>query len=175
MSNHKWTLGLVGILLVFCYFLYQFLANTLIIDRLVHQMEPGKPANNSLKHLILISQELDNPYWRSVEQGAKEAVDKLGMELEYRGPVRNNLLEQMKIIEKSIAAKPDALIVQGINDPQFNVWISKAKAQGIAVITVDTDVPESRRLAYVGTDNIEAGKRIGELSVKDAGEKGKSV
>ncbi|NRF90143.1 substrate-binding domain-containing protein [Paenibacillus frigoriresistens] len=173
MSKKKWTVGLIGIFLVFCYFLYQFLTSTLKIDHLVGQMEQSKIEDKGIEHVVLIAQEIDNPFWRTVELGAKEAAAKLGMKIDYMGPIRINPAEQMNLLEKSIAAKPDAIIVQGIKEQRYDLLISKAIDQGIPVITVDADEPASRRLAYVGTDNWEAGKRMGELVVKDAGGKGR--
>jgi ribose transport system substrate-binding protein len=173
MSHKNWTLGLIGIIFVCCYFLFQFLSSTIKIDHLVGQMEQSKVGNKPIKHVVLIAQELDNPFWRTVEKGAKEAAAQLGMKIDYMGPIRNNPSEQTKLLEKSIAAKPDAILVQGIKEKKYDLLISKAIDEGIPVITVDADEPASRRLAYVGTDNSEAGKRMGELVVKDAGGKGR--
>jgi ribose transport system substrate-binding protein len=173
MSNKKWIVGLTGIVLIFCYFLFQLLSSTYKIDHLVGQMEQSKVENKGVKHVVLIAQEIDNPFWRTVEMGAKEAAAQLGMKIDYIGPIRINPAEQMNLLEKSIAAKPDAIFVQGIKEPRYDLLISKAIDQGIPVITVDADEPASRRLAYVGTDNWEAGKRMGELVVKDAGGKGR--
>jgi ribose transport system substrate-binding protein len=173
MSNKKWIAGLTGIVLIFCYFLFQLLSSTYKIDHLVGQMEQSKVENKGVKHVVLIAQEIDNPFWRTVEMGAKEAAAQLGMKIDYIGPIRINPAEQMNLLEKSIAAKPDAIFVQGIKEPRYDLLISKAIDQGIPVITVDADEPASRRLAYVGTDNWEAGKRMGELVVKDAGGKGR--
>jgi ribose transport system substrate-binding protein len=172
MSNKKWTVGLLGIFLVFCYFLFQFLFSTHQIDNLVRQMELSKVEDKSIKHVVLIAQELDNPFWRTVEQGAEEAAVPLGMKIDYMGPIRINPVEQMNLLEKSIAAKPDAILVQGIKELKYALLINKAIDQGIPVLTLDADEPKSRRLAYVGTDNREAGKRMGELVVKAAGGKG---
>jgi ribose transport system substrate-binding protein len=173
MSNKNWTLGLMVILfLVVLYFLFQFLSSTLKVDHLVQQMEQSKVEDKPIKHVVLIAQELDNPVWRTVEKGAKEAAVQLGMKIDYRGPIRINPSEQANLLEKAIAAKPDAILLQGIMEQEYNLLIGKAIDQGIPVITVDADEPGSRRLAYVGTDNREAGKRMGELVVKDAGGKG---
>lgn len=168
MLNKNWTLGLSGILLVFCCFLFQFVSSTLKIDHLVQEMDQSGAWNTPMKHVVLIAQELDNPFWRLVEKGAKEAAEQHGMEIDYMGPLRINPSEQTRLLKKAIAAKPDAILVQGIKDQQYVQLINKAIDQGIPVITVDTDEPESRRLAYVGTNNKEAGKRMGELVVKDA-------
>ncbi len=68
MSNRKWTVGLSAIFLVFCYFLVQFLSSTITIERLVQQMQQSKADNRNVKHVVLISQELDNPYWRTMQK-----------------------------------------------------------------------------------------------------------
>ncbi|KRE97689.1 LacI family transcriptional regulator [Paenibacillus sp. Soil766] len=163
MRNRSWTLSLLGLFLVFCYVMLQFLISTVHIGQLVGQMEPHSEAQQPFKHIVLIAQELDNPFWRTVEKGASEAAVSHGMKIDYLGPIRINPAEQTSLLEKSIAAKPDALLVQGIKEPQYDRLISKAIDQGIPVITLDADEPDSRRLTYVGTDNREAGRRMGEL------------
>jgi ribose transport system substrate-binding protein len=40
----------------------------------------------------------------------------------------------------------------------FQAEINKAVAQGIPVICVDADVPDSKRVLYIGTDNLKAGR-----------------
>ncbi|MGZ9585997.1 substrate-binding domain-containing protein [Paenibacillus marinisediminis] len=142
------------------------------IDHLVQEMNQSGVENTPSKHVVLIAQELDNPFWRMVEQGAKEAAEQYGMEIDYMGPIRINPSEQTRLLKKAIAAKPDAILVQGIKDQQYIQLINQAIDLGIPVITVDADAPESRRLAYVGTNNKEAGKRMGELVVKDAAGRG---
>ncbi|NQX61679.1 substrate-binding domain-containing protein [Paenibacillus qinlingensis] len=174
MRNKGWTFGLLGLFLVFCYVMLQFLISTMHIGQLVGQMEPHSEAEKPLfKHIVLIAQELDNPFWRTVEKGASEAAASRGMKIDYLGPIRINPEEQMSLLEKSIAAKPDALLVQGIKEPQYDLLISKAIDQGIPVITLDADEPNSRRLTYVGTDNREAGRRMGELVAGAATGKGR--
>lgn len=172
MSNRKWNLGLLILFAVFVCLLLQFLFSALRIRGLVRDLEAHGAAGDKPRHVVLISQELDNPFWRSVEQGAAEASRQYGMELEYTGPSRINAAEQVKLLEKAIAAKADAVLVQGIGDPQYRNLIDKAAAQGIPVIAVDTDEPGSKRLTYVGTDNLEAGKRMGELVAQSAGNAG---
>ncbi|WP_461479734.1 sugar-binding protein [Paenibacillus sp. PvR148] len=157
--------------IIFSCLLLSFLFSTLRIRELVQPLKSGGTGGDA-RHIVLIPQELDNPFWRSVEQGAREASEKYGMTLEYIGPFRIHPPEQIKLLEKTIATKADAILIQGINDPHYRTLIDKAMDQGIPVITVDTDEPGSRRLSYVGTDNLEAGKKMGELVVKAAGSQG---
>lgn len=174
MSFRKWNLGHLVLILFFIFaaLLLQFFFSSLRIRALVEPLDAGKPAGEGTRHIVLISQERDNPFWQSIEQGAREASRQYGMELENVGPFRVNPAEQFKLLEKTIAAKADGILVQGINDPKYRQLIDKAAGQGIPVITVDTDEPGSRRLSYAGTDNTEAGKRMGELIVQASGGKG---
>lgn len=172
MSNQKWKIAILLLFALFAFLLLQFLLSTIRIRALVKPPEAGPPNGQTARHVVLISQEMDNPYWRSIEQGAREAAGQFGMELEYTGPNRINPAEQIRLLEKAIAAKADAVLAQGIGDPQYRRLIDKAVSQGIAVIAVDTDEPGSRRLSYVGTDNSAAGERMGELVAQAASGQG---
>ncbi|NOU96863.1 substrate-binding domain-containing protein [Paenibacillus sp. LMG 31456] len=171
MSNRNWNQTLFIVFIIFACLLLQFLFTTLRIRELVRPLTSNSGENTS-RHVVLISQELDNPYWRSIEQGAREASKQYGINMEYLGPFRINPAEQTKLLEKAIAAKADAVLVQGINDLNYRALIDKAADRGIPVITVDTDEPGSRRLSYVGTNNWEAGTNMGELVVQAAGKRG---
>jgi ribose transport system substrate-binding protein len=172
MSNRKWNIGIAILFIVFSSLLLSFLFSTLRIRELLQPILSSQASDKVPYHVVLLSQELDNPYWRSIEQGAREASSKYGMQLAYTGPLRINPNEQIKLLEKAIAAKADALLVQGINDPQFVDLINQAVSKHIPVITIDTDEPSSQRLSYVGTNNLEAGKTMGNLVAKAAGHKG---
>ncbi|MFU1795193.1 substrate-binding domain-containing protein [Paenibacillus azoreducens] len=168
MTNRKWSLALIVLIVIFGFVLLRFLSSSLKVDDLVWQIGQSNTADPSLKHVVLIAQELDNPFWREMEQGANEAAGKLGMKIDYTGPIRINPSEQARLLEKAIAAKPDGILLQGIGNSDYDRLIGKAIDQGIPVLTVDADEPESPRLAYVGTDNREAGKRMGELVLSNA-------
>lgn len=172
MSNRKWNIGIAILFIVFSSLLLSFLFSTLRIRELLQPILSNEASDKEPYHVVLLSQELDNPYWRSIEQGAREASTKYGMQLAYTGPLRINPNEQIKLLEKAIAAKADALLVQGINDPQFVDLINQAVSERIPVITIDTDEPSSRRLTYVGTNNLDAGKIMGGLVATAAGHKG---
>ncbi|CQR57114.1 substrate-binding domain-containing protein [Paenibacillus riograndensis] len=173
MSNRKWIFALIPLFLLFAWLLAQFTLSFLQIHRLVEPLKAASPsAAGSGPKVVLISQELDNYFWRSIEQGARKAAASYAMRLDYIGPDRINPAEQIKLLDKTIASKPDAILIQGLNNPDYRRLIDKATGLGIPVITVDTDEPESERVAYVGTDNERAGRQMGELVVQASGERG---
>lgn len=172
MTNRKWTLTITLIIIMFAWLLLQFILSLVKIHNLVEPLQEHSSTGKDPVHIVLISQELDNYSWRSIEQGARKAATAYGMELEYIGPDRINPTEQIRLLDKAIAAKADAILIQGINDPEYRRLISKATNLGIPVIAVDTDEPGGQRLAYVGTDNLGAGKLMGELVTKASGHRG---
>lgn len=161
-NRRRWNIGVLLLLVIFVYVLIQFYLSTERIRGLVTPLEAGSKDHAELQ-IALISQELDNPFWRSVERGALKAAGQFHMELQYMGPFRINAEEQMKLLEKAIASKMDGIILQGIGTGQDRLLIEKAYKLGIPVITVDTDEPGSKRLAYVGTNNAYAGQEMGRL------------
>lgn len=120
-------------------------------------------------HLLLISQKLDSPYWRQIEQGARKVAEEHGIALEYNGPVQPDIKEHIKIIEMAIASGVDGILTQGLNDREFIPVINQAMEMNIPVISVDTDALNSNRLVYVGTDNYFAGYRVGKTLIKNSG------
>jgi ribose transport system substrate-binding protein len=75
-------------------------------------------------------------------------------------------------LEQAIARKPQGLLVVGF-DALLEPIIDKAVEAGIPVVTVDADLPNSKRLAFVGTGNYQAGVQSGKLTAASLGGKGK--
>ncbi|WP_240468709.1 sugar-binding protein [Gracilibacillus sp. YIM 98692] len=126
------------------------------------------PTESSLPtyHFALIGEEMDHDYWRLVGEGAKDTEAQYDVLVEYGGPRRSNPEEQLKLLDIAIKSKVDGIMVQALND-DFLPMIEKAVNQGIPVITIDTDAPESPRSAYIGTDNYAAGQLAGRTLVED--------
>ncbi|MBN2983090.1 sugar-binding protein [Cohnella algarum] len=163
MTNRLRKLAIILLSLIFIGLLAGFGLSALNIRKLTTQLDPPAPSEPSGLRIELISQELNNPFWRSLESGAREAAESYGMELEYAGPTRIDPEEQTRLLEKAVAKGADALLVQGLNDPVYARLIDEAVRRGIPVVTVDADEPNSRRIAYVGSDNELAGAQMGEL------------
>ncbi|KGX84143.1 sugar-binding protein [Pontibacillus marinus] len=157
---------LAGVMLIFggisVFYYMKALQNNVRIDQ-VHSQEKED------FHFVLIPQETDNDYWRLVEKGAREAEEELGVAVEYNGPKKTSVSEHIEWIEKAVAAKVDGIITQGLDEETFAPVINQAIDKGIPVITIDTDAASSKRSAYVGTDNYQAGFLAGQALIQDTG------
>ncbi|NOV02360.1 sugar-binding protein [Paenibacillus planticolens] len=173
MTDKKWLVSIALIISVFGFLLIRFASESSKIQYIVDELKGEKEQAFKGRHIVLIEQEQGHPYWQLVEKGATEAAQADHIAIECIGPVRNNMEEQIKLLEKAIASKVDGIIVQGLNDNIFTPVINKAVERGIPVLTIDTDAPTSKRLAYIGTDNVEAGRRLGQIVVQTTGGTGK--
>ena len=63
----------------------------------------------------------------------------------------------VKYIDTAIASKVDGIITMALSPAAIGPAIDRAVDAGIPVVLVDTDAPESKRAAYVGTSNYDAG------------------
>ncbi|WP_379160383.1 sugar-binding protein [Paenibacillus sp. sgz5001063] len=171
--DKKWLGGVIVLFLLQAYLFIGFANHSARMGSIVKELSGHPGERKPGYHIVLIEQERYHPYWEMVEKGAKESAEKYGIDIEFTGPVRNNMEEQISLLEKAIAARVDAIIVQGLNDEKFTPVIDKAVELGIPVITIDTDAPESKRLAYVGTDNVAAGETLGRMVLQATGGKGR--
>jgi ABC-type sugar transport system substrate-binding protein len=89
--------------------------------------------------------------------GLDAAAKDFGVIVRKAGPQTADVPALIAAIEAEIAKKPDGLCTVGW-DATVAVAINKCIDAGIPVVTVDTDVPDSKRLAYVGSDWAEIGR-----------------
>ncbi|REJ17882.1 MAG: sugar ABC transporter substrate-binding protein [Paenibacillaceae bacterium] len=135
---------------------------------------PQTPLQESAEYrLVLITQELETPFWDRVGAGAREEAAKHGAMLEIWGSYNNDPDEFLKKLEIAIHSRMDGIIVQGLDTDAFKELVKyKAASYGIPVITVANDVPDSLRRTYVGSDQFEAGRMIARQLAADMGQEG---
>ena len=125
--------------------------------------------------IALITKALDSEWWQRVKSGADDAAKAdPAVRLAVLAPEREvNIDQQVSILEDQITKKVSALAVAPAGCRRDLPVLEKAKAAGIPVIIVDTDINWPGKLSYVGADNRHAGKLAGEHIAKLLGGKGK--
>ena len=111
-------------------------------------------------------------YFYDHKLGLELAGEAYGVKTEFLGPADYDLNAMVDVLEQSIARKPSGLIVCGF-DNILTPGIDKAIDQGIPVVTVDADLPDSKRIAFTGTGNEAAGELAAEGLVSLLGGKGR--
>ena len=111
-------------------------------------------------------------YFYDHKMGMQMVGKELGVRTEYVGPAEYDMNAMVAAFEQAIAKKPQGLVVVGF-EPSLNSIVDKAIGLGIPVVTVDADLPGSKRLAFVGTGNFNAGVVGGTKLATLIGGKGK--
>jgi ribose transport system substrate-binding protein len=111
-------------------------------------------------------------YFYDHKLGMEMVGKELGVRTEYVGPAEYDMNAMVAAFEQAIAKKPNGLVIVGF-EPSLNAIVDKAVDMGIPVVTVDADLPGSKRLAFVGTGNYGAGQVGGNKMAAMIGEKGK--
>lgn len=106
--------------------------------------------------------------------GCEMAGKELGVKTEYVGPVDYDMTAMIAAFEQAIAKKPNGIVVVGFEDTLVPI-VNKAIDEGIPVVTVDADLPTSKRVSFVGTGNFTAGFTGGQYLAKEIDGKGKVV
>lgn len=120
----------------------------------------------------LVATNVKLPYWQAANAGLVAAARQLGVLAEMVGPETYDPQAQRDEFRRVVARKPTGIMVSVADPELLTPEINAAIAQGIPVITMDSDAPASKRLLFVGTNNYQAGVMGGQLVARDLKGKG---
>jgi ribose transport system substrate-binding protein len=115
-----------------------------------------------------------DPFWNLAEAGAMAGGEEFGVKVIFRKPSPDTIATQKQEVENAINQGAKAVTISVI-DPKNQVETIDEFASQVHVLTQDNDAPNSKRLAYIGTDNYKAGRAAGQLVKEALGEKGGTV
>ncbi|MEZ5967289.1 MAG: sugar-binding protein [Planctomycetota bacterium] len=102
-----------------------------------------------------------DPFWTIAEVGAKKAGDDLKVNVLVEMPAQG-ISHQKQILEDLLTRGVDGIAVSPIDHLNQTEQLD-ALAGKVTLITHDSDAPNSKRVAFVGMDNYDAGRMAGEL------------
>ena len=111
-------------------------------------------------------------YFYDHKIGLEAAGDLMGVQTRYTGPPDYDINAMIAAFEQAIAQQPAGIITFGAENSLLPV-INKAIDAGIPVVTVDGDIPDSKRVSFVGTGNYNAGYLGGSKLAEALGGSGK--
>jgi len=125
------------------------------------------PYHEDKERFVFVASNIHLPYWEEAQAGLLDAAKQMGVKAELVGPEKFDQQEQLKAFQQVVQSQPAGIMISVTKPELLQDAIDSAVAQGIPVITVDSDAPTSKRLMFVGTDNfragMESGKRMGEI------------
>ena len=144
---------------------------------LVSSASCGGPASQHAvnEKFYFIASNIKVPYWQAAFAGLSKAAAELQVQAEMTGPDTYNPKEQHEAFQRVLAKKPAGILLSAADPELVKPDIQAAIAQGVPVITIDSDAPGSRRLFFIGTDNYKAGMMGGQVAARQLNRKGTVV
>ncbi|MGI6176241.1 MAG: sugar ABC transporter substrate-binding protein [Christensenellales bacterium] len=131
--------------------------------------------------VALILKSLNHAFFADMQEAAKEKADELGMEIYIDGVIDESDNEGIiQLIENAITQQCDVIAVTTSDSTALVQSVKKCNDAGIPFITIDADIDQAALdaagaevVTFIGTDNREGGRLIGEYCAelfKDASE-----
>lgn len=143
------------------------LASLLVFLGLALIASCASPYHQEDERYVFVATNINLAYWQEAQAGFLDAAKVLGVKAELTGPATYDPFGEVAVFRRVVDEHPTGICVSAARPDSFQGDIDKAVAAGIPVICVDADVPDSKRLMYIGTDNLKAGreslKRMAEL------------
>jgi ribose transport system substrate-binding protein len=125
----------------------------------------GSPHSADEKYYLLVTN-VKEPYWQEAGAGLSKAASQMRVLAEMVGPDSYDVTAQHTQFQDLLKKKPTGILVTAGNPALIKQDIDAAAAQGVPVITIDSDAPASNRLTFIGTDNYQAGQMGGKVAAK---------
>lgn len=124
----------------------------------------GFAAEAAAETIALITINQQALFFNQINDGATEAAEAAGVELVIFN-ANNEPSAQNEAIETYIVQGVDAMIVVAIDVNGIKPAITQAAEAGIPVIAIDAQIPDGDNATFIGVDNLQAGRDIGQYFV----------
>lgn len=129
------------------------------------------------KRVAVIPKGTTHVFWKSVEAGARKAGQEFGVEVLWKGPLKeSDRAEQIKIVEQFASEGVSGIVLAPLDDMALRRPVQAAMGKGIPVVIIDSALKgEAGKdfISYVGTNNRLGGELAGKELLRLLGGKGK--
>lgn len=114
-------------------------------------------------------------FWKAAEAGVKKAQAELpNYALSLKYPEQSSAAIQERLLDDLVSAGVAGIMVSAVDPKTMTDSLNRVGGQTV-LFTTDSDAPKSKRIAYIGSSNTDAGKQAGELVLKAMPEGGKCM
>lgn len=133
------------------------------------------PADAADKKVLAFVVNGASDFWKIAEAGMKKAQGELpNYELQFKYPEQAAAAVQQRVMDDLVAAGAAGIMVSAVDPKNQTEHLNKVASQTV-LFTTDSDAPQSKRVAYIGSSNTDLGKEAGKLMVKALPNGGKCV
>jgi ribose transport system substrate-binding protein len=105
-------------------------------------------------------------FWKAAAAGVKKAQAELpGYTLELKYPDQATVAAQQRLMDDLVSSGVKGIMVSAVDPKTSTTEMDKIAGQ-TALFTTDSDAPQTNRIAYIGSSNIDAGMQAAEIAKK---------
>ncbi len=117
--------------------------------------------------IAVIPKGTSHVFWQSIHAGAQKAADELGVEIIWRGPLREDDRDsQVSEVEGFISRGVSGIVLAPLDESALVPPVNEAMRRKIPVVIFDSGLKGDNYVSFVATDNLKGGqlaaKRLGE-------------
>jgi len=136
----------------------------------------GTDAPKKTLRIAVIPKGTTHEFWKTVHAGAAEGAKNAGVEIIWKGPIKEDDREsQIKTVEDFVAQKVDGIALAPLDDTALRQPVVEAQDAGIPVLIFDSALKHADIVSFVATDNHAGGMIAGEEMARLLGGKGKVI
>jgi ribose transport system substrate-binding protein len=136
-------------------------------------------AGGGSMRIAVIPKGTTHVFWKSVEAGAKQAGSELGVEIIWKGPLKeSDRAEQIKVVQEFIAEGVNGIVLAPLDATALLAPVQSATGRKIPVVIFDSALNGEVGkdfVSLVATDNKKGGNMAGDELARVMGGKGKVV
>ncbi len=137
------------------------------------------PSGGAKLSIAVVPKGTTHVYWKSVEAGARKAGAELGVDIDWKGPLKeSDRASQIGIVEQFVSEGKSAIVLAPLDETALAKPVKSAFDKKIPVVIIDSALkgtPGKDYVSLVATDNTAGGQLAGERLIKELGGKGKVV
>ena len=126
--------------------------------------------------IAVIPKGTSHVFWQSIHAGAAKAAQELGVDIIWRGPIREDDRDsQVSEVEGFVSRGVSGIVLAPLDDTALVGPVTSAMHARIPVVIIDSGLKGGEYVSFVATDNGKGGRLGGEHLAKLLGGKGKVV
>jgi ribose transport system substrate-binding protein len=136
----------------------------------------GKSSSPSTLSIAVIPKGTSHIFWQSIRAGAERAGKELGVEIIWRGPLREDDRDsQVSEVEGFVSRGVSGIVLAPLDETALQGPVADAKQRNIPVVIFDSGLKGSDYVSFVATDNLKGGELGGERLAEAMNGKGKAI
>ena len=138
-------------------------------------MVAANPAGAQDKKTLAFVVNGASDFWKAAEAGVKKAQAELpNYSLVFKYPEQSSAAIQQRLMDDLVSSGVAGIMVSAVDPKTMTDALNRVAGQAV-LFTTDSDAPQSKRIAYIGSSNTLAGKQAGELVLKALPQGGKCM